>query len=298
MITWKLWRALKYPPHANRLFQLTVATHALSEAPFPTLALLIALIFLPLMVFTSQMIVSIFSSLLLVSIPILAILQVFTGSYYGLLWSVRTASTIAQIRRRAIYETLCLLPDGPMGVNWVICTACLYGNGKYREFDSTYTWPIRMLIIFGLSVYFSPALPQDQIWTLLAIVFNMALFVLWFRIDDIQSIVLACITGMMIPTYTKQKFEVQMSTVSLYLFIQLPIYALTIALAIYIFPALFRSAELNGWFGSVSIPVFSVAAMVLIREGVISMLWKRLLFRLEIHSQDNVSASCIMKRPA
>src|SRR5690349_685194 len=119
MITWRLWRALKEPPRANRLFQFTVTSHALSEVPFPSLALLIALIILPLMLFTSQVIVSAFSFLLLIAIAILAVFQVFTGSYYGLIWSVRIANTIAHIRRQAIYETLCLLPDGPLCINWV-----------------------------------------------------------------------------------------------------------------------------------------------------------------------------------
>jgi len=298
MMTWKLWRELKYPPRANRLFQLTITTHTIAHTPFPSLVLLIILVILPLSAFTSRTMASVLSFLVLVSIPILAILQIFTGSFFGLMWAVRTASSIAQIRRRGIYETLCLLPDGALGVNWVICAACLYWDGKYREFDSHYTWPIRLFIIFGLAVYLSPALLEDQIWTLVALLINMVTLAFWFRLEDVQSIVLACITGMMIPTYTRHKIEVQIWTATIYIFIQVSSYALVALLAMTILPAIYQISALREWFVSVSRPLLSLAALYLIREYVIYNLWHWLLLRLETHSQENISASCIINRPA
>ncbi len=294
MITCKLWRALKFPPRANRLFQLTVATYALSETSFPPLVLLIALIFLPLSAFASRVIASMLSFIILISIPIFTLLQVFSGSFYGLLWALRTASTIAHIRRRGVYETLSLMPDGALGVNWVICMACLYSNGKYREFDSHYTWPIRLFLIFGIAVYFSPALPENQIWTLVAIIINMLTFTMWFRIEDMQSIVLACIMGMIAPTYTRHKIEVRIWTTAVYLFIQIVVYALVALFAASVLPAIYHLAEIQGWLPSVSRPIFSLAALYLMREHVIMSLWNRLMVRLETDSQDILFASCII----
>jgi hypothetical protein len=267
----------------------------MSQRSFPTVALLIILIFLPLSALASRAMASALSLLILILVPIFAVLQIFAGSLSGLLWAVRTASTIAQIRRRGVYETLCLLPDGALGVSWVICMACLYWDGKYRDFDSQYTWPIRMFFIFGAAVYFSPSLLQDQIWTLTAIIVNMLTFIVWFHIEDVQSIVLACMIGMITPTYTHHKVEVQIWTSAFYLFIQIAIYTLVVLLASAILPTIYRVTGMTGWLSQASIPIISLMMLYLIREFVILGFWRGLLGRLETRSQDMPSASCIMK---
>lgn len=298
MITWKIWRALKYPPRANRLFQLTIAAHNFSQSSFSPLALLIVLVLLPFSALTSRTVASMVSFVVLASLLIFIVLQIFTGSFYGLLWAVRTASTIAGLHRGKVYETLCLLPDGALGVSWIICTASLYWNGNDREFGSQYTWPIRIFFVFGIAVYFSPWLPDEQTWTLISVFINIFTITLWFRIEDVQSIVLACIIGMAIPTYTHHKIEVRIWTAAVYFFLQITAYALAGVVTFSILPLIYETITLRAWLQAVTKPIFGLTVIFLMRETMILGLWRWLLLRLEIRSQDNGSVSCIINRPA
>lgn len=284
MITLHVWNALQRPPRTHRLFQLvSTDTHKPGKLPVSNGIVWIALAIVTGAAFLSREFSSILSLLIFVTIPLAATNVIFTGLIYGLRWSVRSAQLIARLRRSGAYELLCLTPPGPLNVNWMACTAVLYKVIGTAALDARTLWPARMLLALPLVVFLtiqSNVLEQQGI-NVIVMSLYLLMFIAWFRIEDMQSMALGGLLGMLIPTFTRDALEVRIATLVSYFGIQFVSYASAFVLFQAVLPPLYASLNFDNWLADVSRPMLALALLWSLRESILFFAWTHLLNRLQ-----------------
>ena len=284
MITPHVWNALQRPPRTHRLFQLASSDQlSPGRLPLSNNILLLALVLLTGAAFFSREFSSFISLLIFVAIPLAATNVIFTGPIYGLRWAVRSSQLIARLRRSGAYELLCLTPPGPLNVNWMACTAVLYKVIGTAALDARTLWPARMLLALPLVVYLtiqSGALEQQGV-NVIVMSLYLVLFIIWFRLEDMQSMALGGLLGMLIPSFTRDRLEVRIGTLVSYFSIQFASYASAFVLFHMALPLLYASLDFDNWLADVSRPALALALLWSLREAILWFAWTHLLKRLQ-----------------
>lgn len=284
MITPHVWKALHRPPRTHRLFQLAaVDLPAPRRLPISNSLLGLLLAVLAGAIFFSREFSSMLSLLIFFAIPLVVANVIFIAPLYGLRWALRSSSLIARLRYSGAYELLCLTPPGPLNVNWMICTATLYKSIGTAALDARTLWPTRMFLIVPLVVFLtiqSSVLNQPGL-NVLVMSLYLALFVLWFRLEDMQSLALGGLLGMLIPTFTHDQIQVRISAITGYLTVQFISYVATFILFQAALPALYNALNFNTWLADLSRPALALAFLWALREGLLWTLWAHLLDRLQ-----------------
>lgn len=236
--TWTLWWALTHPPVTHPMFQR--ASH---DVKFPRrrlilLGVLIVLFGCVLPLLNPTLLALVFLAPL--------VFVVFNGTLYGSLLSAYVASSIAGERQRGNYEVLSLTPAGGLGAHWFIAVGCLHRNqlfDRLREV-SVEEFFIAIMLALGISVERSQhymntvalAVTVPQI-TLILIYMTVLMTILF--LNRVQSLVLSCAVGMLVPVYVQTRSEAQLIALGSYLTLQLAIYGTVLFLVTQVFPLVF-----------------------------------------------------------
>lgn len=283
MITSHVWNALQRPPRTHRLFQLAAADSTPRTLRIPNNILLPGLALLTGAAFFSREFSSILSLLIFAAIPLAAANIIFTGPIYGLRWAVRSAQLIARLRRSGVYELLCLTPPGPLNVNWMTCTAVLYKVVGTAALDARTLWPARMLLALPLIVYFTIQTGTLNQPGLNVVVMGtyLLLCILWFRLEDMQSMALGGVLAMLIPTLTRDRLEVRAAATVSYLGIQIASYSSAVFLFQTVLPRLFALLNFDTWLADIARPTLALVLLWSLREIFLHRAWSHLLERLQ-----------------
>jgi len=268
MTTWRLWQALKSPPSKHPIFQRMVSPYYddISWALVAQNVLIQGQIW--------------FWSLIFVLDTRALILMMFSGTFYGLIWSAIVSGTIAIEREYRMYDLLCLSPSGTLGISWAICTGCLHRNQTFEHVNSQEAWSIRIILFIPLvisaNVIFGRAFSNPVSLTIIW----LAAFLIVFYLDHVQSIILGSLLGVLAPHYVPNRFDSRLWACVGFLFIQLTTYFVLFLTGAVILPTLYRVFAVSGWYADLSLPILSVAVFYLLREGILLQLWRRLTQQL------------------
>jgi hypothetical protein len=268
MTTWRLWQALKYPPAAHPIFQRMVSPYYddISWVLVAQNVLLQGQIW--------------FWSLVFVLDTRALILMMFSGTFYGLIWSAIVSGTIAIEREYRMYDLLCMSPSGTLGITWAICTACLHRNQTFIQVNSQEAWSIRIILFIPLvisaNVIFGRAFSNPGSITIVW----LAAFLLVFYLDHVQSIIFGSLFGVLAPHYAPNRFDSRLWACGGFMLVQSSTYLALLLMSAVILPTLYRAFDISGWYADLSIPILSVAVFYLLREGVIIKLWRTLTEQL------------------
>jgi hypothetical protein len=284
MITAHVWKALQRPPRTHRLFQLaSVDVPAPRRLPISNSLLGLLLALLAGAIFLSREFSSMLSLLIFFAIPLVVANVIFIAPLYGLRWALRSSRLIARLRRSGAYELLCLMPPGPLNVNWMLCTATLYKSIGTAALEARALWPTRMFLIVPLVVFLtiqSGMLDQPGLNVLIMGLY-LALFVLWFRLEDMQSLTLGGLLGMLVPTFTHDYLQVRISAITGFLAVQFISYVAAFILFQAALPALYAALNFNTWLADLSRPALALTLLWALREGMLWAFWSHLLDRLQ-----------------
>lgn len=280
MLTPKLWRALHNPPSIHPIFRRSVVlpTGTFKKKRYLSWANLIIV----LVVGVGEHI----PSLLLFLMPILLFI---TGIIYGLDCALRVSHAIAREYENDTFQLLSLSPPGPLGTSWTVCTTSLYRN---REFDQLHTivkssiqvaivitGVVGGLLLIGQSPGFTPHPTQSVLPTLMILADLAGLFAAMYA-EYVQSTLLGCLMGMLIPTYVESSLDAGFYAFSGFLLVQIIVYFLTALVGFYILPGLYQLMGFSGELAEISLTFLRVAAFISVREGVIRLAWGQLVQRL------------------
>jgi hypothetical protein len=245
-------------------------------------------------VLLSHPLATIVSIAILLSIPLMALrfgLRFgFTGMANGLRWAIASGHALLRFRQSGLYDLLCLTPSGPLGVNWAVSTGIFYRLLRGSLVQSQDLWAVRLYIILPLTFFLttrSTMLDHPYI-VILNMLLHFGLIVVWFRLEDTQSITLGGLTGMLIPTYTRNFWEVRLAAFGLYTLVQVLIYTSAVIFSASILPPVYRMLGLQGWLVGFSYLVLALLLLGLLRELANQILWRTLVARLDLGSEVSI----------
>ncbi len=279
MLTPKLWRALHDPPSTHPIFRRTVVlpVGVYKKRRYLSWANIIVVLVLGV----GEHI----PSLLLFLMPIVLFI---TGIVYGLDCALRVSHAIVQEHENDTFQLLSLSPPGPLGTSWTVCTSSLYRNREFAQLHMivkssimvavVITSLLGVLVLIGQSSTFSryeqPVLPT------VAILANLTgLFIVMYA-EYVQSALLGCLIGMLIPTYVESTLDAGLYAFSVFLLIQTGVYFLAALIGFTVLPILYQAAGFYGELADISLAVLRVGAFILIREGIVQLVWRQLVNRL------------------
>jgi hypothetical protein len=285
MLTLKLWHALHNPPSTHPIFRRTVVlpTGIYKKRRYLSWANLIIVLVLGL----GEHI----PSLLLFLMPILLFI---TGIIYGLDCALRVSHAIVREHENDTFQLLSLSPPGPLGTSWTVCTSSLYRNREFAQLHTivkssllvavVITSVLGGLVLIGQSAAFSrltqPILPTIVVLANLAAIFGAV------YAEYVQSTVLGCLVGMLIPTYVENSLDGGLYSLSGFLLAQMTVYFLTALVGFYILPSAYQLIGFYGELAEISLTALRVFTFILVREAVVRLIWRHLVERLNVQPSE------------
>jgi hypothetical protein len=302
MVSRKLWRVLNDPPTLHPLFWRTIYRSGATQfatrnyklevyAEKVSMVYFVVLFSLWILAniaeYRSQ---SIFLSLLLFlfSLPMLlfvgAVLRysLFNGMVNGLFWALRISNGVAYEREQGRLELLWLSPPGALGATIAVCTGCLYRQDTFHQFRLQCKIIIWIALALGallvVNVSTAYATPYTS-YQALAFV-NILTLIAAIYLDSIQAPILGSLIGMLVPTFTENRLDTRVWTVSIYLLLQIVSIVFALLIGTVILPMFYLQLNLAGWLADISPPLVSLISLYWFREGVISIVWYALTRQL------------------
>lgn len=257
MMTWRLWARLKTPFTENPLYRQVV------EAPGP-----------PIPWYTGCAELAAF----LLVIPMF----LFMGFANGIGWTVGIAGAIAQHRASGSHDLIAITPGGPLATSWALATGVMHRSGTFFHLNDRTTW-VGRFVVMGLlwfPIVISPATVAGQ--SILPALLYAAAGTAVIYLDHIQSLVLCALVGMVVPTYTHERTNAQLTAFAALLSIQLGSYIAGIFLlrSLTYIVDVARLPEGASLFALALALAASVGGFYGLREATIQALWRILVYRL------------------
>jgi hypothetical protein len=293
-MTWKIWKILRYPLRWHPIFRYTHTrmsqanqnSHFWRVPQFAAgLAILVFIIWFP--------VPALFTGLgLAVGIPTLIL--IFNGTFLGLYWVTEISDTLVQSYQDKRFDLLALTSRGALGVGWLICTATIHRGDWLQLSYRILRWvlffvlvlvtlPIVGIILSSLSAN-TDLMRENQFQILLEVLaIAMIVFALW--LDHIQSIVIASLLGVLMPSYLPQSWQLGQLARLVYLLIQVGTY---LALAmIYILLQIVISSFLGTQIYSGLLHIgFTIFTFYMLRETLINLLWRSMLRHFDVSAKE------------
>jgi hypothetical protein len=208
------------------------------------------------------------------------ILMIFSGTLYGAIWTIRISGTIAHQQAHGMVDLLCLSPSGRIGMNWAICTGCLHRHAAFAQINSQEAWIARLILfipfIVSANIIFGRVFANSGWITLIW----LATFILLFYLDHVQSILIGCLIGVLIPQRTANRFEAPFLAGVGFILLQLFTYALVIGVIVFGLPGLYNILHVAGVLAEISRPIVCILVFFGVREGIMVWLWNRVIREL------------------
>jgi hypothetical protein len=278
-----LWGALNHPPATHPIFRRTVLLPASTPRRFVSWASVMIMVVVQL----GEMI----PTALILLMPLLL---GFTGLLYGVDCALRVSGAIAREHENKTYHLLALAPAGPLGLSWAVCTSALYRNSEFQQFRTIIRVSLTIALVISAVLALFVMVGQSEIFTRFAqpahatIAHFIGVLGLCgvVYLEYVQSAILGCIIGMVIPTYTGSRLDASLFAFGVFLLLQIMVYLVAFVGVFVILPALYQSAGASGFYADVSLTLLRVVLFFVVRDAVIVLSWRVLINRLNVMTAD------------
>ncbi len=276
MLTWRLWHALSNPQPHNSLFRRGINRQQPAQPVFRTLR--VTVIYL-----AACLLVSLVWPLLISNAAGVMLFAAAAGNtLYSMMWAASIGSVIAYEREMATYDLLCLMPGGSLGAGWAIATARLHRSGLFQFLRLA----IRLLATALLSALVLTMLIPLVVLLTAAGPAVSGLFVLLeyglipaaaFYLDHVQSLTLAHIIGMIVPTYAGSRINARLWSAAGFLVVQMLVYLITLIAGLVVVPRLLAVFQFPAPISGIILPIIQLGLFYCIREILIARAWRLML---------------------
>lgn len=218
------------------------------------------------------------------------IVIVFNGTLFGAWWANQMAALLTSLRGRGAYDQYAVLPGGRLNLHLAIGTGILHRldslHNLHRVIRATtiviggFTFLSLCMIGVNAEGWRAADSLRQAMQTSLDTSISLLTFLILFYLDHFASIVLSALCGMLVPAWTSRGAEARLWAVGLFLSVQVISYALWALLALGLLPTLLTVTP-DG-LKQLLLVVPQVLLYILIREGVIQIVWHLVVTGLEI----------------
>lgn len=278
MTTWKIWRALHNPPALHPVFKravlLPVSTDNRQTVGWAGL--------------TINLVLGLGQHSPTILLLLMPFILLFTGITYGIDCAIRVGNAIAKEHENDTFNLLSLSPSGALGASWAMCTSSLYHNRDFDRFHNIIRGTVTIAIITVVVVAsviiithseqftraYEPTLP-----TVIHIV-DLTTVMLALYFEYMQSAIVGSLIGMFVPTYTQNRMDTRIYTFGGFLLLQITTYFLAYLIGFVVLPELYHRLQIIGEETEMSLSILRLAVFFMIREVMITVLWRTLVERL------------------
>jgi hypothetical protein len=293
-VTWKIWKALRYPLRWHPIFR-RIRTKPKQAHPnrnfWSVIQIIVAIAMLAfIMRFPVPALITGLS--LAIAIPVL--LLSFNGTFLGLHWVVAISETLAQEYHDKRFDLLALTPYGALGVSWLIGTASIHrGDWLRLAYRILRRVLIIVLVLIGLAslLLIVSALSSNNIamrdaqLRIFVDVLTITIWVLVLWLDHIQSIVIASLVGIVLPSYLSQLWSVRELARWVYLLLQMTVYLIIFAFYSLLYLLITTTSD-DFLFRGFILGMITLVTFYLLREVIIGGLWRFVLWRFDTRPID------------
>jgi hypothetical protein len=209
------------------------------------------------------------------------------SAFYGLRWAVQISMATARQREIGLYDLTALTPAGALGASWAICVAGLHKGRAFKEIETPGSWVMRVgFLLLVLLAAQTPVPVGDGLLVALVAIFQMIALCAVLYLDHIGALTLACLIGMLAPTYTRARMDAGAAAFLGFLLIQVSTYVFIALLAWVMLPWLCVVAGWPDWACAIGIPVVCLVVYAGVRAVIQAALWRMLLTRLNASDAD------------
>jgi hypothetical protein len=280
---------LRNPPFGNPLYRRTLVRRSVRpQSEYPSYLLVTPRFFIEL--FGVLFICTAMLSPIFLILVITGLLLILNGTIYSLIWAVRTSGLIAQERERQTYDLYCVSTEGALGVNWAICMGFLHRDNRLDQIHtvvrSLLSIALLMIVLIALVVVSNAGqgnvtpFAQEAVQQYSVMLVHVATVICLIYIDHVHSIVLGCLVGILMPSYTRRRLDAQLGTLGVYLMLQVSTYVLAWIGGLVILPLIYDEGASG--LALISLGIMQVTLFYAIRETMILVLWNKLVQRLNV----------------
>ncbi len=216
------------------------------------------------------------------------------GLIYGLDCAVRISQFISYERKNNTYELLALCPQGALAVCWVMCTSLLYQNQQFQRMHDIVRTSTRIafaavavvLVLFaGLSL--SIILSSSNL-TLPVVVplINAAAVITLIYSEYVQSTVIGCLTGLIIPTFASGITDSFLYAPAVFLLIKIGSYAIALLIGFTLLDRVYPGLGGQNGLVDILLTLVRVGTIFVIQDIFIRLLWQTVMKRTETSYKD------------
>ena len=254
-LTWKLWRALRFPDEGNPLYERVQgqAVELPGQRYWRRLS--------PL----SGVLSSLLPALIVVVAPLALLLA---ANVLGALVAFNVMRVIQREREGHTYDLLALVPMGLGAANWQIAAACVQRLDAVERLAQVRTLAVITLVLLMFSV------SREGVFAPLALLIGFAAL----NLDAIQSLIVGCLSGMLAQSVGERGSP--FAALAIFAFVQLvAVYLPTFGAALFLLDFL-RLFALDRQITTGIVATGALAALFVARVTIIRVMWRELERRL------------------
>lgn len=289
MTSWYIWYILRNPTYGHPLFRRVLLNRRKRSGGYKAPQLLLDARFLIELMAGLFICAAMFSPIFMI-LAVIGIFLLMNGTLVGSFWALKTSGTIARERENGAYDLYCLAPEGALSVNWAICTGSMHRDKRLEQIHRLVRSLLGMglvtiviiLVIIAISILQGgphTSDPEATYRSALMLIQATALLAILY-IDHVHSIVLSSLVSILVPTYTRGRFDAQLGTVGVYLLLQIASYLAAWFVCLTLLPTFYDG--MSDLSAQMVLAALQVIAFYAIREALISFLWRRLAVQLNL----------------
>ncbi len=277
-MTLKLWRALNDPPATHPIFVRTVLLPRVVKRR----SISSASIFIGFIVSMTQYTPSIL-------VFLMPILLGVCGLIYGLDCAVRVSQQITLERKNNTYSLLVLCPPGALAVCWVMCTSLLYQERQFRRLNEIVVTSARVastaiatvLVLFiGISITIIVSSSHLTLPIITPVINAEAIVVLIYS-EYVQSTVIGCLIGLIIPTFANGAMDSFLYAPAIFLLVKIGSYAIGVLVGFNLLGWIYQQIGIQSELMDIVLTLVRVVVIVVVQDVFIRALWHMAIRRMD-----------------
>lgn len=286
MFTIQLWKALHNPPRHTLYHYLKISIQSQKSIGRLLSDIINSNVIFEFISVVIVLGLCLISCLLLIYIIVfIPLLIPAVGTYFALSNALKTGNMLTREHRSRRYELLATSPIGIGGTHWFIATTvCTTNEGLKQLTDVARAIYVFMFIGTAIVIFQRPLLqlnhaPLNALAESVLTVLPFVIILVLIFVDFIQSNVLGCIIGMLVPIHVQHEIEAGGLILGGFLLAQIIFY---IFVGIGIFAIWSYISTLREDFGNtLIIGTLGISVLFIIREFLIMQLWRYLVEALD-----------------
>lgn len=284
-LTWQLWNALRFPMRRHPIFNHARTPSDSSDVPSPLWRWLRRIAIVCVILFAMMFPVPTLMTSIGFAIGLPLLLILFNGTALGIILVTGISKTIASAQKSTRFELMSVSAEGALGVSWLLATGTIHRRNWLKVVYRLVKWVVMLvLVLLALAIFMlllgtitseSELLRQQQL-NILRDVINMSLLVAVLWLDHVQSIVIAIVLGIVLPTIIRVEVQLVSMATMIYLIIQCCTY-LAIFVVYRLIDIILSSLWGDIFIVSIAVTFFSIVTFYLMREAIIGILWRIML---------------------